>query len=85
MADGIKRCFEIVDKEEDIIVDAITLAYTTLNKTNETGNSIDNWMRYHELKSYYSNMNNVFEVMRQYPKVNYRYLLIPTMELTEHA
>lgn len=35
-------------------------------------------MRKHSIKSYYSGLENVIEVMVTYPEINYRYLMEPT-------
>ena len=59
-------------------MDVIILSNLELETINSTGNTIENILRYRQIKSYYSGLNNVIEVMREYPKVNYRYLLMPS-------
>ena len=40
--------------------------------------TIKNYLRMHEVKSYYKGLENVITTMLTYPRVNYRYLLEPS-------
>ena len=40
MVSGIQKCLDKVDTQEDIILDAITLLHTELNRTNSTGKTL---------------------------------------------
>ena len=77
IASAVKRCFEIVDSEDKITMDVILLNQKEIDVANKTGNSIENYFRYLDIKGNYKIMNDVYEVQKEYPKVNYRYLQIP--------
>jgi len=51
------------------------------DKFDVQGNTIDNLMRYMDIKSYYGGMNDILEFMRAYPEVNFRYYIQPSTAL----
>ena len=43
------------------------------DKFKEDGNTIDNFMRYKDIKEYYNGMDDILEFMRAFPDINFRY------------
>lgn len=76
---GINRCLNDGYSEKDIIVDIILCSgqQRTALKYDNSYNTIHNYMRYRDIKSYYTSMGDVEEVMRGFPKANFRYLVVP--------
>ena len=81
LASAVERCFEIVDSEEKITMDVILLNSHELDTIDKPGNAIENYFRYFDIKNYYKIMNDVFEIQKAYPRVNYRYLQTPKEKL----
>lgn len=79
---AIIRCLEEVE-EQDIIVDVIMC--NSAQNVSETDfkvyNTISNWSRYSQIKSFYGIMANFREIMRGYPDVDFRYFLTPQQDL----
>ena len=53
-----------------------------MNKTTKVGHTIDNYMRYRDVSSYFASLRDVNEFKLSRPKVNYRYFFMPTEPLT---
>ena len=70
---AIERCREQVDDDSQITVDMISCDRDFKQNDTHTENSIGNFLRYKDIKSFNSGMRNVYEVQMAYPKVNYRY------------
>lgn len=62
-------------------MDIISLNKKALDKSEKVGNTITNYLRYRDIKNYYKGLNDVIEVQKQFPKVNYRYFIIPQEDL----
>ncbi len=52
-------------------------SFTDITKWNNSGKVISNYIRYHNLRNFYNRMDDELEIYNAYPKVNYRYLIIP--------
>ena len=77
---GINRCLLDGYKEQDIIVDIILC--TGAEDLGERGyNTIQNYIRMRNIKSYYNSMSDLDEAKRGYKKVNFRNLVIPMKPL----
>lgn len=81
LSTAVNRCKELVDDDSQIVVDIILCFGSQLDSVKETGNAIDNFLRYQEISFYYDLMNDVVEFKRLRPEVNYRYLLMPSEDL----
>jgi len=79
---GINKCLEIVDDPSKIVMDIILLSSPKMNATTVSGTTLDNYMRYKEIKDYYHSTNAIVENMRSHPSVNYRYWFMPSKPLT---
>ena len=50
---AIRRCQEIVDDDSEIIVDVLMCsAYGNLEKWEDKGSTVNNYLRFNEIKSY---------------------------------
>lgn len=81
LASAVNRCMEVVDDESQIILDIVLCGGSHLQTAKETGNAIENFLRYREISGYYDSMNDVVEFKKLKPNVNYRYLFIPSKPL----
>jgi len=79
--DAIDKCLEIVPDQEHIVVDVAITEYLNMTQLNETGKTINNFWRQHQIKSYYKTMNDIAEFMRSRPNVNYRHFFKPSQDL----
>ena len=61
VASAIKRCYELVDHESQIVVDIIDVGRneTVIPHMNHSGNAIHYYMRMREIKSFYQDMNDM--------------------------
>mmetsp|Transcript_12468 Transcript_12468/g.14015 ORF Transcript_12468/g.14015 Transcript_12468/m.14015 type:complete len:258 (+) Transcript_12468:338-1111(+) len=79
-AAGITQCLDDGYKESDIIVDIILCTGMQANGT--TGyNTIQNYLRYRNIKAYYNSMSDLDEIKRGYEEVNFRHLVVPKKPL----
>jgi len=65
-------------------MDIVICAAGDLEVINETSNTIGNWLRYRQIKSFYSALDDVYEFQRTQPEVNYRYLAVPSVNLLKN-
>jgi predicted acylesterase/phospholipase RssA len=75
---AIDRCLELVDDESQIIIDTILCGQAQLNATHDTSNAMSNFLRARSIASFYSTANGVIEIEKAHPKVNLRYLVVPS-------
>jgi hypothetical protein len=73
LVSAVERCKEIVDDESQIIMDIISCGSGRLQKTNETSNTIGNYLRYYDVKNYNKRVRDIYEFQKGYPNVTYRY------------
>ena len=62
-------------------MDIVVCGNPQMTPWKDPNNAFDNYMRYRDVKSYHSQVNDVFGMMQSYPKVNYRYVVLPTSDL----
>jgi predicted acylesterase/phospholipase RssA len=62
LGSAIEKCLEIVDDPSQIIMDIIICNSPKMSNPANTSNSIDNYMRIRSIKSYYKDLNDVFEI-----------------------
>ena len=81
---AIRRCLEIVDNEEDIILDAIMTAQTFLPDADKVADysTLSHLMRGLEIRQWHKSMKIVNNTLIAHPKVNFRYILAPSVVLT---
>lgn len=74
LVSAVQRCKELVgDDESKIVLDVIILGQSRMNKSEDTSNSIGNYLRYRDIKSYNKAAADIIEFEQAYPKINYRY------------
>lgn len=81
LASAIHRCEEITDDHSQITMDIIICDDYQFPTWDSRDNAYDAYLRYRDLKSSYSNIADVFELMQAFPNVNYRYYLQPSQAL----
>jgi hypothetical protein len=79
LVSAIERCREQVESDEDIVLDIISCGSPHLQDYNEDKNkTINNFNRYRQIKDYDSSMADVYEFKQAFPKVNFRYYVMPS-------
>jgi len=80
----IRRCKEIVDKDEDIIVDFIIVSAATIEDiTNFNDFSPqDHFLRGQQISSFYNVMNDYNSSIFNYPNIDFRYTIFPSEKLS---
>lgn len=78
---AIDRCLELVDSKSQIIVDIAVCGHAEIAPITDTSNSLSNFMRYRDIKSYYSSLDDVLEYEAAEPDVTFRYLFVPSQPM----
>lgn len=78
---AVNKCLEVVDSKSKIVIDIAICGHHEIAPITEAGNTISNLLRYREIKKYYSGMDDVIEMQRTEPDVQFRYLLVPSEPL----
>lgn len=69
LVSAFDRCMELVNDPSKIILDIIILDTARMSNAANVTNGIDNYMRYNDIKSYYSSMNDILEFKKSKPTV----------------
>jgi hypothetical protein len=69
LVSAVNKCLEVVDSKSKIVVDIAICGHAELPAYNHTDNTIGNFLRYREIKSYYSKLDDIFEYMETEPEV----------------
>uniref|UniRef100_A0A7S3MN87 PNPLA domain-containing protein n=1 Tax=Favella ehrenbergii TaxID=182087 RepID=A0A7S3MN87_9SPIT len=76
---AVERCLTHVDSEEQVTLDIMLLdRFVAPPPEQDDSDTIANYLRYHEIHSYFKGLENVITTMLTYPNVNYRYILEPS-------
>lgn len=79
---AIDRCKEIADSDEEITIDVIMCHGNTLSEVDTSDfNTIDVFLRYREINKYRESMKWVNDALMNFPRVNFRYLVVPEKPL----
>jgi len=84
LASAVQRCQEIVGEDESkITIDILDCGTSKLSDYHgdEKSNTINNFFRFKELKSFNEDAADLGEIMAAFPKVNYRYYVSPSQAL----
>jgi predicted patatin/cPLA2 family phospholipase len=83
LAGAIERCKEITTNEKDIIVDIVMCnsVHNITEKDNKNYNTIHNYARYQEIRSWYGQLSDYCEIKRGFPDVQFRYVVAPQQDL----
>ena len=83
IASAIHKCRDLVDSDDKIFLDVIDVdkALSEVHIWNKTGNSVQNYLRARSLRNYYERMDDQFSIQHAFPRVNYRYVIVPKVEL----
>lgn len=83
LVSAVDKCMEIVgNNQSDIVMDIIILGQDRLNQSNKTGNSIHNYLRYRDIKSFNKQAADIMVFAQAYPNVTYRYFFMSSGQLT---
>ncbi|CDW71375.1 patatin-like phospholipase family protein [Stylonychia lemnae] len=75
---AVDKCKAMGHADSDIILDIILCDQKGISEIGDTGNALNNFLRYYTIQSYYSGMNDILEFKKTRPNVQYRYLTLPT-------
>ena len=83
IASAVLKCHTLVDSDSKIFLDVIDVdrGLSNLPEWNSTGNTISNYLRFRKLKDYYHRIDDEVEIQAAFPDVNYRYLIVPKVQL----
>mmetsp|Transcript_88583 Transcript_88583/g.122366 ORF Transcript_88583/g.122366 Transcript_88583/m.122366 type:complete len:159 (+) Transcript_88583:499-975(+) len=78
IASAIQKCYEKVGDYSKISIDIANCdAYEPVFK-NASHDALENFMRQRKIHSFHKKTNDILEVKRAYPEVNYRYYFQPS-------
>jgi len=72
------KCRQLVDDDSQIIMDIVLTGDHEIHEEMDTGNAINNFLRYYGIHTYYKHFNDVLEFKRSRPDIQYRYLVMPS-------
>ena len=75
ISSAINGCLDLVDDESKITVDILICGNSEIKTEASTKSTIENILRSHQIKSYYSGINAIQNQIRAFPNVNWRYLI----------
>ncbi len=79
---AINRCKETAEKDEEITIDIIMCNGNRLDEVDPSDyNSISNYLRFKEIKNYRESMRWVEDAMTNFPRINFRYSMVPKQAL----
>ena len=81
LASAIHRCEEIVDDHSQITMDVIICDDYQFAPYSSKTDTLGMFNRYKDIKDSYSNIGDVYDLMKAFPKVNYRYYIQPSQPL----
>ena len=81
LVSAIERCKEIVDDESEITLDIVMCSRQSLPEWDDKDSTMNNYMRFKDIKQYNDNMDDIFEFKKAYPSVNFRHLVIPSQDM----
>ena len=82
VASAVERCMEEVDDQSQITVDISLCFAMDLEKLNSSSRSAStNYLRYFYLAAWNRFMRDFTETQKAFPKVNYRYIFSPSVDL----
>jgi hypothetical protein len=83
IASAIHKCRNLVDSDDKIFLDVIDVekAFNDMQTWNKTRSSVQNYLRARNFRNYYERMDDQFSIQQAYPKVNYRYVIVPKVQL----
>ena len=82
LVSAVKRCRETVEDDSQITLDVLVcFGHNLGDKYNVDGNTLDNYLRYRDIKEYYGGMDDILEFQRAFPDINLRYYVQPSAPL----
>ena len=78
------RCLEEVEDDSQIIMDVMMCDHVgKLDNFKDTGSAYANYMRNWSINSYYAQVRDISQFMRERPNIQYRYLATASKPLTD--
>lgn len=79
---AIRECLKIVDDVSKITMDIVMEEAVVIDELDDDNfSTLGHYMRGRQISKYNKGMANVFQAMRAYPEVNWRYLVQPSGDL----
>lgn len=84
IASGIRRCKEVVDNDDDIIVDMVLCGDHKIEKkeVTEKYSTFQHLLRGMEVSSFYNGMSDYNSSTELFPHVHFRYLVVPSEDIS---
>ncbi|CAI2373547.1 unnamed protein product [Moneuplotes crassus] len=82
---AVRRCREVVDDDEDIIIDMVLCGNHRIKEVDNLHkySTMQHLLRGHEISSFYNGMNDYNSSLLLFPDVNFRYLIVPSESLSD--
>jgi predicted patatin/cPLA2 family phospholipase len=82
---AVRRCLEVVDDEEDIIVDIILCSSYDLAEPGDLKNfkAFSHYLRAQEIMEWNTLMEELLKQQALYPSINFRYVIGPSVQLSD--
>jgi len=58
---AVKRCREVVDSDDKIVVDVLLCSSWEIEKADVSKNAFENYQRFREIRKFYASTDNVYE------------------------
>ena len=78
---AVDKCMELVGDKSKIIVDIAICAHHSIEPETEVGTTINNFLRFRDIKKYYAGLEDINKYMAAEPDVEFRYLMVPSIPL----
>ena len=84
IASAVRRCREVVDNDEDIIIDTISCSNHEIEKIDNIHkfSTFQHFMRGRELKAFYDDLDEIEKAKILFPDVTFRYSIAPSEVLS---
>lgn len=82
---GIEMCKAKGFKESNIVVDVYNCGTVDISVQAKEGHTRANWERDHYIRSSYGFETYLYDIMQQYPKVDYRYVVGVDFDYSEFS
>lgn len=81
LVSAVERCREIVDDDSQITLDVIVCDEKEETTWQHKDNAYSNFLRYKDIKDYYSGVSDIYDFVQAYPNINFRHYITPSEPL----
>lgn len=80
---AVRRCYEVVSDQKDIIIDIVVVGDHDIEVIEEIAkyNTLSNFQRSREISSFYNYMSDYRSSVQMFPDIDFRYFIHPSETL----